>query len=161
MTTGIIKKIYHNWDEFAIPVTSVNSQTGDVTISESDTKAFYLSSLTDYTNAKSALDWYVAGKNPIIIYDDKAYIVDGYQPDDWGWEVILGFASWVGVDAKTMTLHSADSGSTISDISVFASAAITNYITWTTSRLTNIWVWTQSEYEALSSYSDTVAYLIF
>ena len=36
-------------------------------------KAFYLSSTSDLTNAQAAYDWYLAGKNPIIVYNDTAY----------------------------------------------------------------------------------------
>jgi len=52
-------------------VLSVNGQTGNVTIStpeESNTKTFYISSTSDLTNAQAAYDWYVAGKNPIVVY---------------------------------------------------------------------------------------------
>ena len=40
-----------------------------------NTKTFYLSSTSDLTNAQAAYDWYLAGKNPIIIYDNKSYII--------------------------------------------------------------------------------------
>ena len=47
-------------------VTSVNGQTGDVTIDSGITKIFTLSSSSDLTNAQAAYDWYAAGKTPII-----------------------------------------------------------------------------------------------
>jgi hypothetical protein len=31
--------------------------------------------MSDTTNAQAALDWYLADKNPIIIYDGKAYLL--------------------------------------------------------------------------------------
>jgi len=100
MTTGILKKIYHNWDEFDIPVTSVNSQTWAVTVSE-------------------------------------------FTPGTWSNGQVLtktsGWYWWADAPAT----------------------GIVNVTTWTTSTLTGIWVWTQAEYEALTSYSTTVAYLIF
>lgn len=40
-----------------------------------NTKTFYLSSTSDLTNAQAAYDWYYAGKNPIVIYNDKAYVL--------------------------------------------------------------------------------------
>lgn len=40
-----------------------------------NTKTFYLSSTSDTTTAQSALDWYLAGKNPIIVYDNRAYVL--------------------------------------------------------------------------------------
>lgn len=55
-------------------VTSVNWNTWAVTIDEPNTKTFYLSSTSDTTNAQAALDWYLAGKNPIIVYNDTSYI---------------------------------------------------------------------------------------
>lgn len=41
----------------------------------SNTKTFYLSSTSDLTNAQAAYDWYLAGKNPIVVYNNKAYIL--------------------------------------------------------------------------------------
>ena len=42
---------------------------------ESNTKTFYISSMSDTTNAQAALDWYLADKNPIIVYNGKAYVL--------------------------------------------------------------------------------------
>lgn len=56
-------------------VLSVNGQTGDVVIDEWNTKTFYISSTSDLTNAQAAYDWYVAGKNPIIFYNETTYIL--------------------------------------------------------------------------------------
>lgn len=60
-------------------VLSVNGQTWNVTIptpEESNTKTFYLSSTSDLTTAQSAYDWYVAGKNPIVILSGENYIYE-------------------------------------------------------------------------------------
>lgn len=100
MTTGLIKKIYHNWDEFNIPVTSVNWNTGPVTVSE-----FTPGEGTTGQVLMKTADWY----------------------------------TWQNAPAT----------------------GIVNITTGTTSTLTWLWVWTQAEYDALSSYSDTVAYLVF
>jgi len=64
-TTNDVLKSYDwtNWNE-------VGSDAADI-----NTKTFYLSNTGDTTNAKAALDWYLAGKNPIIIYNNTAYIV--------------------------------------------------------------------------------------
>jgi hypothetical protein len=91
-----------NWKEILSPtgwVTSVNWQTWAVTVAEvpswwtdgqilskvsgsvawanapesSNTKTFYLSSTSDLTTAQAAYDWYSAGKNPIIVYNNKVY----------------------------------------------------------------------------------------
>jgi hypothetical protein len=46
-----------------------------------NTKTFYLSSTSDTTTAQAAYDWYLAGKNPVIVYNNQAYILyemDGY-----------------------------------------------------------------------------------
>lgn len=42
---------------------------------ESNTKTFYLSSTSDLTNAQAAYDWYKDGKNPIIVYSDRSYLL--------------------------------------------------------------------------------------
>ena len=45
---------------------------------EANTKTFYLTGTTGSTNiatAQAALDWYLAGKNPIIVYSDQAFIL--------------------------------------------------------------------------------------
>ena len=38
-----------------------------------NTKTFYLSSTSDTTNAQAAYDWYLAGKNPIVVYSGVTY----------------------------------------------------------------------------------------
>ena len=43
--------------------------------SDINTKTFYLSSTSDLTTAQAAYDWYLAGKNPIVIYNNAAYVV--------------------------------------------------------------------------------------
>lgn len=45
-----------------------------------NTKTFYLSSVGtgDLTTAQAVVDWYLAGKNPIIVYTNKAFVVDSY-----------------------------------------------------------------------------------
>ena len=47
---------------------------------EWNTKTFYLSSVGtgDLTTAQAVVDWYLAGKNPIIVYTNKAFVVDSY-----------------------------------------------------------------------------------
>lgn len=40
----------------------------------SNTKTFYLASTADLTTAQAIYDWYAAGKNPIVIYQNKAYV---------------------------------------------------------------------------------------
>ena len=47
----------------------------DDNVGDLNTKTFYISSTSDLTNAQAALDWYLAGKNPIIVYNNKAYIL--------------------------------------------------------------------------------------
>ena len=53
-------------------------------VSDLNTKTFYLTWTTWQANidkAQAALDWYLAGKNPIIVYSDKAYILYWHQSD--------------------------------------------------------------------------------
>lgn len=40
-----------------------------------NTKTFYLSSTSDTTTAQEAYDWYVAGKNPIVVLSDIVYVL--------------------------------------------------------------------------------------
>lgn len=46
----------------------VGSDAADI-----NTKTFYLSSTSDLTTAQAIYDWHAAGKNPIVVYDDKSY----------------------------------------------------------------------------------------
>ena len=46
-----------------------------ITSADANTKTFYLSSTSDLTTAQAAYDWYAAGKNPIISYQNKNYIL--------------------------------------------------------------------------------------
>ena len=48
----------------------------------SNVKAFFLSSTSDLTNAQAAYDWYAAGKEPMLIYSNKAYTYDWLH--NWG-----------------------------------------------------------------------------
>lgn len=48
----------------------------------SNVKAFFISSTSDLTNAQAAYDWYAAGKEPILIYNNKAYLYDWLH--NWG-----------------------------------------------------------------------------
>ena len=57
-------------------VLSVNGQSWAVTITESNTKTFSPSSFSDLTTAQAAYDWYMAWNNPILIYNDGAWLVD-------------------------------------------------------------------------------------
>lgn len=59
-TTNDVVKVYDwtNWNEVWV---------------ESNTKTFYLSSTSDLTNAQAVYDWYLAGKNPIIVYSGAVY----------------------------------------------------------------------------------------
>ena len=46
----------------------VGSDAADI-----NTKTFYLSSTSDLATAQAIYDWHAAGKNPIVVYDDKSY----------------------------------------------------------------------------------------
>ena len=64
-STNDVLKVYDGsaWQE-------VGSDAADI-----NTKTFYLLNTSDLTTAQAIYDWYVAGKNPIIIYDNKSYTV--------------------------------------------------------------------------------------
>lgn len=69
-STNDVLKVYDGsaWQE-------VGSDAADI-----NTKTFYLSSTSDLTNAQAAYDWYLAGGNPIVLYQNRAYIVYDKQP---------------------------------------------------------------------------------
>ncbi len=48
-----------------------------------NTKTFYLSGTSDLTNAQAAYDWYVAGKNPIVVYWTEKPISTVYDTSNW------------------------------------------------------------------------------
>lgn len=60
-------------DGWSIPVTSVNGSTGAVTVETPNIKTFTLSWNNDLTTAQAAYDWYVAWKNPVLMYGDATY----------------------------------------------------------------------------------------
>lgn len=67
-----LTKIMHNGTQYDVWwVTSVNWQTGDVTVDSGITKVFTLASTSDLTNAQAAYDWYANGGNPIIKYSNS------------------------------------------------------------------------------------------
>lgn len=106
--TETITWFMRNWTEYKFEaenwwVTSVNGQTGDVVISADtwNTKTFYLSNTSDLTTAQAIYDWYSAGKNPIVIYQNKAYV----QKYSASYPSALSFASagWYSTANATYT----------------------------------------------------------
>ena len=61
-TTNDVLKIY-DWSSWNV-----------IWWDESNTKTFYLSNTSDLTNAQAAYNWYISGKNPIIVYNEYTYI---------------------------------------------------------------------------------------
>lgn len=88
----------------------------DITIDWWNTKTFYLSSTSDLTNAQAAYDWYLAGKNPIIIYSDKAHTLYSKTSTN------LIFIGWLNVWLSWSAHHIANStlSFTLSDNTVTA-----------------------------------------
>lgn len=62
-------------------ITNAINSKADAT--DTNTKTFYLSSDSDYTNAQAALDWYLAGKNPIIRYNNITWLVEWTYDTSW------------------------------------------------------------------------------
>ena len=88
---------WSNWNE-------VGSDAADI-----NTKTFYLASSSDLTSAQAAYDWYVAGNNPIIVYDDKSYTLSTitaggitFESIEVLWDVISNEHTRVG--RKTIVL---------------------------------------------------------
>lgn len=76
MATNYITKTIKNGVEANIPVTSVNWQYGDVTITpweENNVKVFTLSSTSDLTNAQAAVNWMISGGVALIKYSNHLY----------------------------------------------------------------------------------------
>lgn len=73
------KKLIINWEEQEL-VSSVNWQTWDVEIDESNTKTFFLEDDQDLATAQAAVDWLVSWGNSIINYDWVSYIFAGEAP---------------------------------------------------------------------------------
>lgn len=86
--------------------------------SDVNTKTFYLANDQDLTTAQAAYDWYLVGKNPIIIYNNRVYTIKSYtvtSPGQPGWggrddeeevvwqEYALLFAA-PGIETSWMTL---------------------------------------------------------
>lgn len=46
-----------------------------IDLSDLNTKTFYLANTSDLTTAQAAYDWYLSGKNPIIVFEDRVYIL--------------------------------------------------------------------------------------
>lgn len=114
-TTNDVLKVYDgaNWNATwntytawtGINITN-NAISVDSTIalkSDINTKTFYISSTSDLTNAQAAYDWYAAGKNAIVVYQDRAYILREYVGDDWSWEGYLSFGSLCEYDWSSQT----------------------------------------------------------
>ena len=64
-------------NDWYLTSTDWSTFNGKANVSDINTKTFYLSSTSDLTNAQAAYDWYKAGKNPIIIFNKRAYLKDG------------------------------------------------------------------------------------
>ena len=54
---------------------SVTIPTWSWPSAESNTKTFYLANDQDLTTAQAAYDWYLAWKNPIIVFNDRTYVI--------------------------------------------------------------------------------------
>ena len=85
-------------NEISVDSTVVATQTdlsSKANASDLNTKTFYLSNTSDLTNAQTALDWYLLGKNPIIVYENIAYFVKSFL-DTTPWSL-----SFYGKNLKT------------------------------------------------------------
>lgn len=50
-----------------------------ISVPNLNTKTFYLANTSDLTTAQAAYDWYLAGKNPIIIFNGFTYLNTWYE----------------------------------------------------------------------------------
>ena len=134
-----LKKIYHNWTAYNIPVTSVNNSTGDVTVN-----AVPWTWTTGYVLTKTA-NWY-----------DWAAATWWVTSVNWQtWAVTVNEVPWTWTTDYVLTKTS----------SWYWWAApswwIENDTTWTTSTVTGIWAGTETEYWDLWTHNWTVLYFTF
>ena len=73
------KKLIINWEEHEL-VSSVNWQTWDIIIDESNTKTFFLENDQDLATAQAAVNWLVEWGNSIINYKWVSFILAGTWP---------------------------------------------------------------------------------
>ena len=82
-----------------------------------NTKTFHLSWTSDLTNAQAAYDWFSAWKNPIVMYNNRAYLIyaknatqlifqdiensayDQYSYTEYVWQKVIFTLSWNDVTA--------------------------------------------------------------
>ena len=105
-------------------VLSVNGETGDVTVEESNTKTFYLSSTSDLTTAQAALDWYLAGKNPIVVFSWRAYLIQSKSSSKFEFYSYTEAGDWT----STSTVRYYQITFTLSWATVSSITAITNAV---------------------------------
>ena len=124
--TNTLNKIIHNGDEYEFPVTSVNWQTGDVTVEPGITKIFTLpSDLTSQealTNAQAAYDWRVAWGIAVVQYVSTCYF-PFYKTSGYAW-FTTSHALWA------VTVGTATSWSSNQEISLSLSS-------WTVTSITS------------------------
>lgn len=77
-----VRLIYANdWNLYYDPGTWVWIMIGIATQIDVNTKTFFLTGTTWETNlaaAQAAIDWYLAWKNPLLIYDNRCYALAGH-----------------------------------------------------------------------------------
>lgn len=106
-----------------------------------NTKTFILSSTSDTTTAQAALDWYLAGKNPIIVYNNICYIL--YSK----WSTQIVFRS-TEIDTTNSVW---DSNRTIWTLSFTLSSNIVTSITKSSVYLT--WKYLRTDYDYSTPYT--------
>lgn len=91
-----VRLIYANdWNLYYDPWTWVWIMIGTATAIDVNTKTFFLTGTTWEANlaaAQAACDWWLAGKNPLIMYNDRCYVLVDAEQHEWEWGVMY-FAS--------------------------------------------------------------------
>lgn len=102
-----------------------------------NTKTFYLSSTSDLTTAQAAYDWYVAGKNPIIVYW-------------WQWIYVVFDASWWLRFMNTVDLRNRGTSATWAQYQNMVSLSVSSWIVTSI----NTWQYTATSFNVLETSYD-------
>lgn len=151
-----------NWSTWAVtytaPVTSVNGQTGVVTIPEAliYVHTWGISQGDNITSIITALtNW-----KTVVIEESGLYYLVTYW-DDTSYEIEASTLGWIW-QALFLSITYDNSG-ICQSISIWNRELgwIQNDTTWTTTTVTKIWAWTEAEYNSLQTHSADIIYHIY
>lgn len=136
LTAWLLDQSWHVlWTPKSVIIPNWSWPSADV-----NTKTFFINNSTDIPTAQAAIDWYRAGKNPILIYDNRTYVLwtgtpttvwffswDYRQRDNWSWTSGLQ-RRWIVISFSSSTGIITDTSITVSNISDASGDTINNYL---------------------------------